>query len=69
MIEIDSYFDALIISIILTSLFLMCFTFLGVALNGQKLWREPNDFILYTEIFLFFGCFMYIIYDGVLDLL
>lgn len=63
MIEIDSKFDMLVVAVVLSALFLMLFTFLGIALNGQKVWKEPNDLILLTELFLFFISFIYLIWD------
>lgn len=63
LIEIDSKFEILVSAVIFTSIFLMLFTFLGIALNGQKVWKEPNDLILYTEIFLFLISFIYLIWD------
>lgn len=63
MIEIDSKFDIVIASVILSSLFLMSFTFLGIALNGEKVWAERNNVILYSELLIFSGSFLYILYD------
>jgi hypothetical protein len=63
MIEVEFKFDMVIVSVILTSLFLMSFTFLGIVLNGQKVWREHNNMILYTELVIFSGSFLYILYD------
>lgn len=63
MIEIDSKFDIVIASVILSSLFLVSFTFLGIALNGEKVWAEPNNVILYSELLIFSGSFLYILYD------
>lgn len=63
MIEIESKFDIVITSAILTSLLMMSFTFLGVAINGEKVWREPNDLILYTELLVFSLSFLYVLYD------
>jgi hypothetical protein len=63
MIELDSKFDVFVVSIVLSSVFLMSFTFLGIALNGEKVWREPNSVILYFELLIFSGSFFYLLYD------
>lgn len=63
MIEIESKFDIAISSIILTSLLMMSFTFLGIVVNGEKVWREPNNLILYTELLVFSLSFFYVLYD------
>lgn len=63
MISIDCKKDLLAVSVLLTGLVITLLTFIGIALNGQKVWNEPNPYILYTEITIFGSVLIYVFYD------